>query len=139
MVGYHGFNKLKECNALKNRVLVLDFDWGSHLVTLEEKQYKPEKNGTIGIREIYRLAKCDLFDVAMYTHDIAILVDDEGLLKSGNFVFEIVTRNNMVPPLQLAGTLLFVGVDGENFVGLTDEQIHFIRNNMRVNQLFKTQ
>ena len=63
-------------------------------------------------------------------NSIDIIVDDEGLLKTGNFVSTIKIIGHGT--IQLAGKLLFLGSDSEgNFIPLTTEQIEWISKNVR--------
>lgn len=49
---------------------------------------------------------CRMIDIVDLSKDVCIIIDDEGLLKSGNPVFEVKTEK-IDEPLQLAGTMLF--------------------------------
>jgi len=51
---------------------------------------------------------CRTIDIVNLSKDVCIIIDDEGLLKSGNPVFEVKTEM-IDEPLQLAGTMLFAG------------------------------
>ena len=81
--------------------VILSFDiekgrFNMNLVDIgEDNDYKTYRN----------LIDSDLIDVAEYNEDIDIIVDDEGLLVSGNPVLEIKTQWGSRP---LAGKLLFL-------------------------------
>lgn len=56
-------------------------------------------------REMCKLLDCDLINVVKYNDEVDIIVDDTGLLKSGNPVLEVDTPYGT---RQLAGKLLFL-------------------------------
>lgn len=68
-----------------------------------------------------------------YENDIAVVVDDEGLLKVGNIVYEIKFKEQKI---QLAGTLLIgkneMREDGLYTVGFTSEELRDIHNNKHI-------
>lgn len=87
------------------KLLKVDFDLeekelGQQLVEVEEgKEYLSSLNHYIGSRMI---------DIVSLSEDIAVIVDDEGLLISDNPVFDLTLYDNN---FQLAGTLLFASQD----------------------------
>ena len=60
-----------------------------------------------------------------YKDNVIILLDEEGRLKD--------SQPNIIVPIygDLVGNIVFIGVDGEDFTGLTDNQIEEILNNIR--------
>jgi len=53
----------------------------------------------------YKTLKINTFDIVQYNDELEFIVDDEGLLKSGNPVFEI-PNDIYVEPLNIAGGFL---------------------------------
>lgn len=62
--------------------------------------------------------------VDLRSHGIELLADEEGLLK------QLPVNPNLFP-FFFVGNLVMVGVSGESFVGLTDEQIAFAKHWLR--------
>lgn len=58
--------------------------------------------------------------VELRVHHIEMLCDEEGLLKGKR-------PNKNLYPFFFVGNVVFVGVDGEHLVGLTNEQESYIR------------
>lgn len=98
-----------------NKMLVIGFDMDK----LKFKEDIVEIEGKNRLQTYYKLIDCDCIDIVNLTEDIAVIVDDEGLLKSGNPVFEVKYKDRT---LQLAGTMIFVknvytheGIDSAGF------------------------
>lgn len=91
----------------------------------------------------YKMIKTDVIDVVSITDDIDIVVDDEGLLKSGSPVYEITRNDNLIPPMQLAGVLLFgknkVSEDGIEITGFDTKKdvVEFV-NSISIKVVGKT-
>lgn len=68
---------------------------------------KLERSSDYNLTDYCQHIGCSMIDIAYLSRDVCIIVDDEGLLKSGNPVFEVKTANGH--SLQLAGTLLVAG------------------------------
>lgn len=68
------------------------------------------------------------------TEDVCIIIDDEGLLKSGNPVLEIETESCY--QLQLAGTLIFAGNrhtdEGDEITSLETGECLNLLNNLKI-------
>ena len=58
--------------------------------------------------------------VQLRDHKIELLANEEGLLRG-------LPLNENLVPFFLVGNVVAVGVDGEDFVGLTDDQIDYLR------------
>ncbi|WP_010291220.1 hypothetical protein [Kurthia massiliensis] len=63
-------------------------------------------NLDVQTEEICRLLRADSYDIADYSEEIAILVDDAGFYKSGLPIWKVTTPDGH--ELQLIGKLLFV-------------------------------
>lgn len=117
------------------KVLVVKFDLNKmRFITMIEEF---EKDSRSNLKDYYRIIGCDSIDITNYSKDIAIVVDDEGLLKSANPVLEIaVDRNYYGNTIQLAGTLVFAknhyGEDGISLVGLTEEEILLLLRSLKM-------
>ena len=84
----------------------------------------------VELEKCYEVTNCRCIDLVSLDNSIDIIVDDEGLLKTGNFVSTIKIIGHGT--IQLAGKLLFLGSDSEgNFIPLTTEQIEWISKNVR--------
>lgn len=95
----------------------------------------------------YEQIGCDCIDVTTFgghynENHFSVTVDDEGLLKSGNVAMELKLPivDMGVVTLELCGTIL-IGhcselegkpLDGLYEVGLTDEQIEYVQNNLEI-------
>lgn len=90
----------------------------------------------VGLQTMYDNIGCDTVDVVRLPNNIDVWVDDEGLLKSGNVVMDYLVKENKESEefsLQLAGNALLLSYDNEgNSLGLSDEQIKWIQNNIQV-------
>lgn len=99
------------------KVLTLGFNFESKRIETEIVEFEKKESN---LKDYYRIIGCDCIDIVNYSQEIAIVVDDEGLLISDNPVFEILNINGN--PLQLAGKLVFTknyyGEDGISQVGL---------------------
>lgn len=84
--------------------------------------------------KLIELLGSDGLDVLDYNDDIAILVDDVGVVKPNNPVFELKTEDGHT--LQLVGKLLFVrnvyNADSTDFGGITYEDVEYIRNDLNI-------
>ena len=83
-----------------------------------------------GLEDMYNHVGCDHLDIVRLPERIDIWVDDEGLLKSGNIVMQYQLKD-IGEPLHLAGNALFLSYDDEgNTIGLTNDQIMWIAENI---------
>lgn len=90
----------------------------------------------------YKEIGCELIDYAMFgnpyeENHFNAIVDDEGLLKSGNVVMSLeLPINNKPIQLDLCGTVLLskskLGEEGLEEVGLTMEEVEYISKNLEV-------
>lgn len=91
---------------------------------------KVESNEDIGLELMYKEIECARVDVAQLTDEIDLWVDDEGLMKSGTKAWRLDYKGNMV---ELAGKILVSSRDNEgSSIGLSDEQVEDIKNNLTV-------
>ena len=96
--------------------------------------FSEEKN-IVKVDSMYRMLECDYVDVVRLSdkNNIDLWVDDEGLLKSGNYVHEISVGDTEV---KLAGRVLFLSYDDEgNSIGLSDEQLKWLESSGLTAQL----
>ncbi|RKJ50410.1 hypothetical protein D7X33_32650 [Butyricicoccus sp. 1XD8-22] len=90
-------------------------------VDFEKKMYvqqvinAPEKEQDLDF--YYKNLGCEMIDIVNYSREIAIVVDDEGLLKSNNPVFEVIDANGN--KLHLAGNLLFAKNHFDEYEGVS--------------------
>ncbi|WP_404456958.1 DUF3846 domain-containing protein (plasmid) [Virgibacillus necropolis] len=87
------------------RVLMVKFN-------LETKQFETEvieleNDLAYNLADYRKIIDCNMIDIVTLSEDVCIIIDDEGLLVSGNPVLEIKTEHGH--KLQLAGTLIFAG------------------------------
>ncbi|MDF2789972.1 MAG: hypothetical protein K0S80_3070 [Neobacillus sp.] len=98
------------------KVLTVGFNFENKRIETEVVEFE---NNESNLKDYYHIIGCDCNDIVNYSQEIAIIVDDEGLLKSDNPVFELFNNNDN--PLQLAGKLVFTknhyGDDGISQVG----------------------
>lgn len=85
----------------------------------------------------YHNLNCEIIDVVNYSPDIAIIIDDEGFLKSGQPIYELTdSKGNK---MRLAGTLLFAQSHYDNgevtLKGLSKSQAFHIMTNMKIKML----
>lgn len=100
-------------------------------VLLDGEEVKVEKvnDEDISLKEMYRLINCDLVELVRLTDNINIWVDEEGLLKSGNVVTEIISDDMKI---KLAGKILFLKEDKDGkSIGLNSEDIKFLNSNLK--------
>lgn len=111
-------------SIIDNSGILLDLENGH----IRHKQINlPPK---VDLEKCYEVTDCRCIDLVSLDNSIDIIVDDEGLLKTANFVstLKIIGYGT----IQLAGKLLFLGSDNEgNFIPLTTEQMAWISKNVR--------
>lgn len=101
------------------------------------------------LEDCYKEINCDLIEYATfgdpYEQDhFNAIVDEEGLLKSGNLIMELeLTLIKEKLKLQLCGTVLLgkSKLDEEHGlidIGLTDNEIDYLKNNLEVSLIGKT-
>lgn len=94
-------------------------------------------NLDIQTKEICRLLRADSYDIADYSEEIAILVDDAGFYKSGLPIWKVTTQDGH--DLQLIGKLLFVrNVETEystDFASITAEDVFNFRIGLNIELL----
>ena len=101
--------------------MLLDIDKAS-IIRLEEKEKY------VSIKEIYKHTDTDIVTV-VEVDGMDFWCDDEGLLKSGNFVNQYKYKDDT---FQLAGKILILGHDDEgNSLGLTNEQFDKLSDNLK--------
>lgn len=84
-------------------------------------------NLTVQNAEICRLLKADSYDIADYSDEISILVDDAGFYKSGLPIWKIHTPDGQI--LELVGKLLFLrNIETEYSTDFTDIRAEDIFN-----------
>lgn len=82
---------------------------------------------------IYKLLDVDLVDMVYLPNELVMIVDDEGLLKSDNFIIQYDNRKDKrVPSLHLAGSVLFAkthqGILVPFFNHIDDHLLDYISN-----------
>src|SRR5690625_2440196 len=96
--------------------------------------YSSASSANERLQTFYQHINCSSIEVTDITKDIDVIVDDEGLLVSGNPVLEVVHKKHPDRIHHLAGVLLFgknkVSDDGVETVGFSNEHEagEFIRN-----------
>lgn len=100
---------------MTHQILVVypDVTMSNHIVVYTHKPTLEELQERVG-GYIQTCAPLELQE-----QNIELLVDEEGLLKG-------LQPNAKLYPFFYVGNAVFVGVDGEELVGLTSEQIEFI-------------
>lgn len=113
------------------KVYTVGFDFEKMAIKTEVVEFEKENNN---LKNYYNIIGCDTIDIVNLNEDIAIVVDDDGLLKSGTPVFEIKTEDGA--ELQLAGKLLFAKNnytnDGTKLTGLTSGEIFNLMINLEI-------
>lgn len=82
----------------------------------------------------YKNINCELIEFSSLTPSIDIVADEEGLLRNPidiNYIYDKETERVIF----LTGKILFVGFDNGNITGLTDEQIDYIKQNVRIDTI----
>lgn len=85
------------------RVLSIDFSipkWDY------EKSVIEISNTENYLNDFYEIINCQTVDIVTYSEEYSIVVDDDGLLRRGNFIHQIKTDHGY--PMCLAGKLIFV-------------------------------
>lgn len=111
------------------------------VVALESKGEEFESREMLDF--YYKEIECDLIDVATFgnpyeKNHFSVIVDDEGLLKSGNVAMALLLPiEGETLTLELCGTLLFSKselIEGEGLVevGLTEEEIQYVIENLGI-------
>lgn len=107
----------------------MQYDVGTVMINNENLDVQTE--------EICRLLHADSYDIADYSDDIAILVDDAGFYKAGLPIWKVTTSDGH--ELQLIGKLLFVrNVETEystDFASITAEDVFNFRIGMNIELL----
>jgi hypothetical protein len=111
-------NRKTTNNKEKMKVLTVGFNFDRKRIETKIVEFEQNKSN---LKDYYRIIDCDCIDIVNYSPKIAIIVDDEGLLKSDNPVFELLVGNGK--SMQLAGKLVFTknhcSDDGIYQVGLS--------------------
>lgn len=97
--------------------LLLDFDKAS-VISFDEKY--------VSLEEIYKHTDTDILTV-VEVDGMDFWCDDEGLLKSGNFVNQYKYKDD---EFKLAGKVLVIGHDEDESIGLTNEQFKNLAFNL---------
>lgn len=84
---------------------LLYFDSEIMKIRAEVLQILNETSDTLD-SELKKILQSNGYEFYDYSHEITILVDDNGFFKAGNPVFEVISEFG--DPAQLAGRLLFV-------------------------------
>lgn len=90
------------------------------------------KNGFL--KFAYSYIQCDLVEYASLTPTIDIITDEEAMLKSPidiNYIYDMNTER----VLFLSGKLLFAGFEEGHTKGLNQEQIKYIKQNIKVDTI----
>ena len=83
----------------------------------------------VHLSEMQEMIGTDTVTVVSLKNNIDMCVDDDGLLKSGNFVNRYIIEDFQV---DLAGNAIFLSNDGNGgTVGLNEEQIEYLVENLR--------
>ena len=83
----------------------------------------------VHLSEMQDLIGTDIVTVVSLKNNIDMWVDDEGLLKSGNFVNRYIIEDFQI---DLAGNAILLGNDGNGgTVGLNEEQVEYLAENLR--------
>lgn len=83
----------------------------------------------VHLSEMQDLIGTDIVTVVSLKNNIDMWVDDEGLLKGGNFVNRYIIEDFQI---DLAGNAILLGNDGNGgTVGLDDEQVEYLVENLR--------
>lgn len=83
----------------------------------------------VHLSEMQDMIGTDIVTVVSLKHNIDMWVDDEGLLKSGNFVNRYIIEDFQI---DLAGNAILLGNDGNGgTIGLNDEQVDYLVDNLR--------
>ena len=83
----------------------------------------------VHLSEMQEMIGTDIVTVVSLKNNIDMCVDDEGLLKSGNFVNRYIIEDFQI---DLAGIAIFISNDGNGgTVGLNEEQIEYLVENLR--------
>ena len=82
---------------------------------LEKGEWKNEfvqVDNTDSLEEYYKYIDCRLVDIVQLTEEVVAIVDDEGLLKSGNPVFEFTLNKHK---FNLVGNILLGKTEVDDF------------------------
>ena len=113
------------------RVLTIDFKADTRELEAKAEECKVDSKNRLGNAEIYRLGNFDMMERVAIKEGLDVLVDEEGAGKY-NYVTHLGMRDSGKTH-SLFGKILFVGVDSDMYyTPLSDEQIHYIAQNMSV-------
>ncbi|WP_077324090.1 DUF3846 domain-containing protein [Virgibacillus siamensis] len=87
------------------RVLMIKFNMD--IMNFETDVIELKNDLAYNLADYRKIIDCSMIDIVNLGEDVCIIIDDEGLLKSGNPVLNIETESGH--ELQLAGTLIFAG------------------------------
>ncbi|WP_156151407.1 DUF3846 domain-containing protein [Domibacillus indicus] len=94
----------------------------------------PSERGSNQSEALNKILECEGIDIVDYNDDIAVIVDDHGMLKSGNPVFEIITEDGY--KLKLCGKLIFARndykEDSVDLAGLSLGDIEKLKNSLNI-------
>lgn len=115
----------------KVKFLVIDFSHEERKIfpRIEEREEKESH-----LEDFYEIIGCDYIDIVPVNEEVAIVVDDEGLLKSQNLVFEI-RDNKSGFQHQLAGRLVFVKNGQEDVRGFTAGEVFELQLKIQLGQM----
>lgn len=84
--------------------------------------------------ELNMILECSGIEIIDYSKEIAIILDDQGMVKEGNPIFEIVAPDNAI--IHLAGTLIFAkniyNTESVDLDSLKFEEIQYLVQNLDI-------
>ena len=122
------------------KVFTIDFDIEKMAIKNGVVEFKKNADDS-NLKDYYNIIGCSSIDIVELNEDIAVVVDDEGLLKSGSPVFEITTNDGH--ELHLAGKLIFAKNhytdDGVELMGLDSGEILSLMVDLKLSVIGVTQ
>lgn len=97
----------------------------------EKTLTKINKGDEPTLKFFYNTLNCDMVQVVMFNNGIGAWVDENALL-TGNYTHvHNIQDGGLVH--SMVGNIVFTGTDGEEVGELTDEQIGYIKNSIKIN------
>lgn len=115
------------------RVLVINFNMD--FMEFETEVIELENDLAYNLADYRKIIDCNMIDIVTLSDDVCIIIDDEGLLASGNPVMEVKTESGH--QLQLAGKLIFAGNkrtdEGDEIASLETGKCLELLHNLKIN------
>lgn len=115
----------------KVKFLVIDF---SHEKRKAFSKIVEREGKESHLNDFYEIIGCDCIDIVPVNEEVAIVVDDEGFLKSDNLIFEVQDHKNRFQ-CHLAGKLIFAKNSQDDVTGFSTDEVFKLHLKIQIGQI----